>query len=90
MMLRGIGGKSCRSDCRPHRDLSGSPSIAARRWPTANPDVDANISTITLSRRRLILAAIMLATFMAAVETTIVATAVPAIVADIGHSTLLS
>ncbi len=44
----------------------------------------------TARRRRLILAAVMMATFMAAVETTIVATAVPTIIADLGHFTLLS
>jgi hypothetical protein len=41
-------------------------------------------------RRRFILAACMMATFMAAVESTIVATAMPTIVADLGDFRLFS
>ena len=42
------------------------------------------------ARRRLVLAACLMATFMAAVESTIVATAMPTIVADLGGFSLFS
>jgi EmrB/QacA subfamily drug resistance transporter len=48
------------------------------------------VPEIARSRRRLVLAACLMATFMAAVESTIVATAMPTIVADLGGFGLFS
>jgi EmrB/QacA subfamily drug resistance transporter len=48
------------------------------------------VSKAPSARRRLVLAACMMATFMAAVESTIVATAMPTIVADLGGFSLFS
>ncbi|MGH7037556.1 MAG: MDR family MFS transporter [Stellaceae bacterium] len=49
-----------------------------------------NAPAIARARRRLVLAASLMATFMAAVESTIVATAMPTIVADLGGFRLFS
>ena len=48
------------------------------------------VSKAPPARRRLVLAACLMATFMAAVESTIVATAMPTIVADLGGFSLFS
>src|SRR6202000_1212828 len=49
-----------------------------------------NVAHSTLGSRRLVLAACLMATFMAAVESSIVATAMPTIVADLGGFNLFS
>jgi EmrB/QacA subfamily drug resistance transporter len=59
------------------------------------PDLDQTLAgetapALAASRRRLVLAASLMATFMAAVESTIVATAMPTIVADLGGFRLFS
>jgi EmrB/QacA subfamily drug resistance transporter len=59
----------------PPRHAATSPAVA---------------SHIPAARRRLVLAACLMATFMAAVESTIVATAMPTIVADLGGFSLFS
>lgn len=60
--------------------------------PTAAEHAGAQThpSTQTASRRSFVLAAAMMAIFMAAVESTIVATAMPSIVADLGGFSLFS
>ena len=55
------------------------------RHAATSPAVANHIPT---ARRRLVLAACLMATFMAAVESTIVATAMPTIVADLGGFSL--
>ena len=49
-----------------------------------------HVAHAPLARRRLVLAACLMATFMAAVESSIVATAMPTIVADLGGFNLFS
>src|SRR5260370_18037938 len=51
---------------------------------------DHEVAKAVAGRRGLVLAAAMMATFMTAVETTIVATAMPTIVADLGDFHLFS
>ena len=51
---------------------------------------DHEVPKAAAGRRGLVLAAAMMATFMTAVETTIVATAMPTIVADLGDFHLFS
>src|SRR5205814_10028012 len=48
------------------------------------------VAPLPSSRRKLILAACLMATFMAAVESSIIATAMPTIVADLGGFNLFS
>jgi hypothetical protein len=49
-----------------------------QHWVLEAPSIEAK------SARRLVLAAVMMATFMAAMESSIVATAMPTIVAELG------
>jgi MFS family permease len=49
-----------------------------------------NVAQVLSRRRTLVLGACLMATFMAAVESTIVATAMPTIVADLGGFSLFS
>jgi EmrB/QacA subfamily drug resistance transporter len=58
--------------------------------PTSRQDLDERPSTITDSARRLVLAAVMMAIFMAAIDISIVATAMPTIVAALGGFQLFS
>lgn len=57
---------------------------------TAAESHQAAATSSDTGRRRLILASCMVATFMTAVETTIVSTAMPTIVADLGDFHLFS
>jgi EmrB/QacA subfamily drug resistance transporter len=59
-------------------------------WNYALSEVSQSTSTEFIIRRRLVTVACMLAIFMAAVEATIVATAMPTIVADLGGFRLFS
>jgi len=52
--------------------------------PTSRQDLEERPSTTTESARRLVLAAVMMAIFMAAIDLSIVATAMPTIVAELG------
>src|ERR1700742_541729 len=61
-----------------------SSSVELQREPSVNGPI------LTTQGRKLVLAAAMMATFMAAVESTIVATAMPTIVADLGDFHLFS
>jgi EmrB/QacA subfamily drug resistance transporter len=61
-----------------------SSNVELRRKPSVNGPI------LTTQGRKLVLAAAMMATFMAAVENTIVATAMPTIVADLGDFHLFS
>ena len=58
--------------------------------PTAQEQLPGAPSTEAKSARRLVLAAVMMATFMAAMESSIVATAMPTIVAELGGFHLFS
>ena len=61
-------------------------------WPTkpVREDLWEHLSSEAIAARRLVLAAVMTATFMAAIESSIVATAMPTIVAQLGGFHLLS
>jgi len=67
---------------------------AARQAAVGQQNVQATADTVALphvvARRSLVLAACIMATFMAAVESTIVATAMPTIIADLGGFKLFS
>ncbi|HTW72332.1 MAG TPA: MFS transporter, partial [Acetobacteraceae bacterium] len=67
---------------------------AARRATAGQRNVQAAAQAIPMpqvaARRSLVLAACIMATFMAAVESTIVATAMPTIIADLGGFKLFS
>lgn len=65
------------------------PNGMASSSPSGRPDV-ADIPAVVSERRPLILGACMMATFMAAVENTIVGTAMPTIVAALGDFHLFS
>ncbi len=70
--------------------MRGEPSVIP---PTVIPSVagpPSPRSPAVPARRNLVLAACLMATFMAAVESTIVATAMPTIVADLGGFSLFS
>jgi EmrB/QacA subfamily drug resistance transporter len=71
-------------DQSPRRAVSSGP----RPIPTASIDTIRTLQTAP--RRSLVLAACIMATFMAAVESTIVATAMPTIIAELGGFKLLS
>ena len=58
--------------------------------PTVRENLDARLTTEAQSARRLVLAAVMMAIFMAAIDLSIVATAMPTIVADLGGFHLFS
>ena len=58
--------------------------------PTSRQDLEERPSTTTESARRLVLAAVMMAIFMAAIDLSIVATAMPTIVAELGGFDLFS
>ena len=58
--------------------------------PTAREELIDTSPSIAKSSRRLVLAAVMMATFMAAMESSIVATAMPTIVAELGGFRLFS
>jgi MFS family permease len=58
--------------------------------PTVRQNVEAHLATEGRSTRRLVLAAVMMAIFMAAVNSSIVATAMPTIVAELGGFHLFS
>jgi EmrB/QacA subfamily drug resistance transporter len=65
---------------------------SAAAGPTPNPADPADIVQVphAAARRSLVLAACLMATFMAAVESTIVATAMPTIVSELGGFSLFS
>ena len=58
--------------------------------PTVRQNLEAHPTTEAQSARRLVLAAVMMAIFMAAVNISIVATAMPTIVAELGGFHLFS
>ena len=58
--------------------------------PTIRQEVEARLSAEDQSARRLVLAAVMMAIFMAAIDISIVATAMPSIVAELGGFHLFS
>ena len=58
--------------------------------PAVQPHLEERPSTVTQSARRLVLAAVMMAIFMAAIDISIVATAMPTIVAELGGFHLFS
>jgi EmrB/QacA subfamily drug resistance transporter len=58
--------------------------------PTVRQNLEAHLTTEAPSARRLVLAAVMMAIFMAAVNISIVATAMPTIVAELGGFHLFS
>jgi MFS family permease len=58
--------------------------------PTVRQELEARPSADAESARRLVLAAVMMAVFMAAVNISIVATAMPTIVAELGGFHLFS
>jgi len=58
--------------------------------PISRDNLSAAPSAEARSSRRLVLAAVMMATFMAAMESSIVATAMPTIVAELGGFHLFS
>ena len=58
--------------------------------PTVRRSLEARLTTEARSARRLVLAAVMMAIFMAAVNISIVATAMPTIVAELGGFQLFS
>lgn len=68
-------GSAAKGVARPAATVTAGPAV---------PDPKA------LARRRLILAACLMATFMAAVESSIVATAIPTLVGDLGGFSLFS
>jgi EmrB/QacA subfamily drug resistance transporter len=61
--------------------------LHAARYARTSPTLASGVPS---RRRRLVLAACLMATFMAAVESTIIATAMPTIVADLGGFSLFS
>jgi len=58
--------------------------------PAARQDIREPLSAEARASRRLVLAAVMMAIFMAAIDLSIVATAMPTIVADLGGFHLFS
>jgi EmrB/QacA subfamily drug resistance transporter len=58
--------------------------------PTVRQDLEERLSAKAQSARRLVLAAVMMAIFMAAIDISIVATAMPTIVAELGGFHLFS
>jgi EmrB/QacA subfamily drug resistance transporter len=58
--------------------------------PAVRPDLEQRLSAEDQSARRLVLAAVMMAIFMAAIDLSIVATAMPTIVAELGGFHLFS
>src|SRR6202030_4262496 len=70
--------------------LAGTTGCALLDQPTSRDQFPEAPSIETKSARRLVLAAVMMATFMAAMESSIVATAMPTIVAELGGFHLFS
>jgi MFS family permease len=58
--------------------------------PAARRELDESLSAEARASRRLVLAAVMMAIFMAAIDLSIVATAMPTIVAELGGFHLFS
>ena len=93
-----IARQGCgRAGCQPLAAMTETPSVQtdneAIPCPTrgSSPRIAAiHVAHAPSSRRTLVLAACMMATFMAAVESSIVATAMPTIVADLGGFNLFS
>src|SRR5580704_1425451 len=74
---------------RPQRAIVRNIEMARARG-MSEKSADREVPKAAAGRRGLVLAAAMMATFMTAVETTIVATAMPTIVADLGDFHLFS
>ena len=70
--------------------LAGTTGCALLDQPTSRDQFPEAPSIEAKSARRLVLAAVMMATFMAAMESSIVATAMPTIVAELGGFHLFS
>jgi hypothetical protein len=64
--------------------------VALLDQPTARRKLEGRASTDAEPARRLVLAAVMMASFMTAVNISIVATAMPTIVAELGGFQLFS
>ena len=90
------GLRSCRlpapgrDDRKPRRVPTITRPACARRGVPADKTAPIHVAHAPSARRTLVLAACLMATFMAAVESSIVATAMPTIVADLGGFNLFS